>query len=90
MALNYQNPTPELIRTVWNKGAPIIGYDSNVWRRDHEGKAMQYSEYGKRSSTYGWEIDHITPASRGGSDALSNLRPRHWEGNAAHGGRLGG
>lgn len=31
----------------------------------------------------GWEIDHLTPVSDDGSDAIGNLRPLHWRNNAA-------
>ena len=43
---------------------------------------MKYSDHGDRNSDHGWEIDHIKPASDGGSDDLINLRPLQWENNA--------
>ena len=72
-----------IILQVWNKGQAVPGYDSSKYRKDQCGAWMTFSEYGNRSSIYGWEIDHITPQSQGGSDALSNLRPLQWENNAA-------
>lgn len=76
--------------TVWIKGHPIPGYDPSEWRRDDFDSAMRYSDYGNRNSDYGWELDHFpVPASMGGLDEISNLRPLNWKNNARHGGFLG-
>ena len=68
---------------VWEKGTIGPGYDPRAWRKDQCGAWIGRSYYGDRNSKYGWEIDHITPVSHGGGDELSNLRPLHWENNAA-------
>ena len=74
---------------VWDKGKTVGNNDPKVWRQDECGAWMQFSKYGDRNSTYGWEIDHITSQDHNGTDALSNLRPLQWENNAAKGaGRL--
>lgn len=63
---------------VWSKGQIVNEHSSKIWRKDFCGAWIKYSEYGNRSSQFGWEIDHISP---GGPTILSNLRPLHWENN---------
>ena len=75
---------------VWNKGRVIAQHDPAIWRLDAHGNLIRYSDYGNRNSDHGWEIDHHPfPASLGGTDDLTNLRPLHCKANASHGGILG-
>ncbi len=76
--------------TVWAKGRPVPDKDGNhwdpaVWRYDICGIPMKYSEHGNTSSDVGWEIDHIKPTAKGGSDDLDNLQPLQWENNRKKG-----
>ncbi len=67
---------------VWSKAIIILGQDSRLLRKDQCGAWIKWTDYGNRNSAFGWEIDHITPTSKGGSDYLFNLRPLHWRNNA--------
>ena len=64
---------PDKRDAVWNKAKKIRGKDPAKHRRDPYGNEMYYGSYGK-TSPKGWEIDHIKPKARGGSDALRNLQ----------------
>lgn len=71
--------SPEKIQQVWEKGT----YVTNEWRKDACGAWIHRDHYGHTETDYGWEIDHIIPKARGGSDDLSNLRPLHHMNNRA-------
>ena len=73
------------VGAVWMKGKPIYGYDPNEWRHDMCGQVMKFSDYGNTSSQHGWEVDHIRPVAKGGSDDLSTLQPLQWEDNRRKG-----
>lgn len=58
---------------VWGKAKKIRGKDPAKYRKDPYGKTMYKASHGK-SSGMGWDVDHIKPASRGGSDSVRNLQ----------------
>ena len=77
------------VQKVWEKGTKVSGVDDTKWRKDYCKAWIYRHSYGKQSN-YGWDIDHVTPKSKEGSDNLSNLRPLHWENNKSKAaGRLG-
>lgn len=63
----------ELIDKVWNKAKKIRGEDPNNVRQDPYGNKIRKDQFGKDSQE-GWEIDHIKPKSKGGSDSARNLQ----------------
>lgn len=82
---NQEKWSESIILAVWEKGKIVGDNDPKVYRKDACGAWMSFSKHGDRKAKYGWEIDHIVPVAHGGSDALSNLQPLHWENNLAKG-----
>ena len=72
--------TKKEIEQVWDKAKGIRGKNPETWRRDSEGNKIRHGSYGTLGE-FGWAIDHINPVSKGGSDALKNKQPLHWEAN---------
>ena len=45
--------------------------------RDYEGREILKAAYGQKGSQYSWNIDHIKPKSKGGTDRVDNLQIVH-------------
>ena len=72
-------------RSAWNKARKIEGYDESMFRQDACGAWIMWSHYGNRESSFGWEIDHILPKSKGGTDNDDNLRALQHQNNVSKG-----
>lgn len=58
---------------VWAKARRVKGKNPNLYRRDYHGNVIYKPAYG-RNSPMGWQVDHIWPKSRGGTNARRNLQ----------------
>ena len=86
-ARNGSSFSPLTIQLVWNKARTAPGCDPNLRRLDACGAFIDRAKYGDTTSKTGtgWEIDHVLPVSRGGSDDLANLQPLQWSNNREKG-----
>ncbi len=65
---------------IWNKADSVANTDSTKWRKDPCGAWIYFDHYGQETD-YGWEIDHVFPVAKGGTDHNENLRATHWRNN---------
>ncbi len=76
-----------IIDKVWNKAKPIQDKSKDLYRKDPYGNTMYRKSHGK-SSPMGWDVDHIKPESRGGSDKINNLQALNFSINRSKGASL--
>ncbi|MGZ3885524.1 MAG: HNH endonuclease [Bacteroidia bacterium] len=74
---------PALIRKVWERASVIPGKDPQLFRKDKCGAIMQRDLLNNNQFplSLGWEIDHIRPLNKGGSNEEQNLQALQWENN---------
>ena len=48
-------------------------FGKEIEAHDYQGREILKAAYGQEGSKYGWNVDHIEPKSRGGTDRKDNL-----------------
>lgn len=79
--------TETQINKAWNNAKVIRNKNSDKYRKDPYGNVMYKDSYGQ-SSNMGWEVDHINPVNRGGSDSTRNLQALNTSVNRSKGDSL--
>ena len=79
--------TKEQKEKTWNNAKTIKGKDPDKYRQDPYKNTMYKTSYGGNSAM-SWEVDHIKPVSRGGSDATRNLQALNTSVNRSKGDSL--
>lgn len=55
----------------------LCGICGNQDDKKYEDRIIMYGSYNDKNSKYGWNIDHITPKSKNGTNKNPNLRATH-------------
>lgn len=85
MATQRRNFTKDEIDAIWEKAVKQPNNNPDVFRKDYAEAWIRREDYGKRDKSYGWEIDHLKPLSKNGTNDLDNLYPVHWKNNEKKG-----
>lgn len=72
---------------IWELANEIRGLDPNIWRADAYRNPIKI-DIRDNVSIYGWNIDHLNPKNKGGSDEFTNLQPMQAKKNDSIGNKL--
>jgi len=61
------------VQNTWDNAPKVRGKDPELYRRDAYENVLYRHSHGK-DTQMGWNIDHIKPQSKGGSDNPRNLQ----------------
>ena len=65
--------TKKQIEGAWDKASKVRSKNPDAWRKDPYGNLIRKGSY-RTIGEFGWEVDHIKPKSKGGSDNTKNLQ----------------
>ena len=63
----------EVVARAWARAEVIPGNDDELWRKDECGAWIHRLDYGRRSSSFGWEV--FDPSLGRGDGGISAIRP---------------
>ncbi len=72
----------EIVARVWASALPVPGNDAELWRKDELGAWIYRLDYGRRTSSFGWEILDLSLTRGPGS--VEALRPLQWQNYLDH------
>ena len=58
----------EIIQKVWEKAIPVMNQNPNHVCKDKCGAWIVFEAYGDRTNEFVWEIDHVIPVAKGGTE----------------------
>lgn len=71
----------DVVDRVWAAAVAVPGNDAALWRKDEFGAWIYRLDYGRRTSSFGWEILDLS-LTRGGG--FETLRPLQWQNYLDH------